>query len=116
MQFAAAFLESRRYASMLGATTEFEKQDGLTYSARFRCACLRGPARGRPLPGASGRDARSFCFLGASPEARLPSRLLPPHRFPLPTVSHIRQLYFADSRIAFGMTSEPQFNYGGAWQ
>jgi hypothetical protein len=31
MEVAAAFLESRRYASLLGATTEFEKMEGLTF-------------------------------------------------------------------------------------
>ncbi|MBU0622752.1 MAG: DUF839 domain-containing protein [Gammaproteobacteria bacterium] len=30
----AAFLETRRYASMLGATTEFEKFEGVAYNAR----------------------------------------------------------------------------------
>lgn len=36
MRTAAAFFEPRRLASMLGATTEFEKQDGLTWSDRFK--------------------------------------------------------------------------------
>ncbi|UFH60395.1 PhoX family protein [Sulfurovum mangrovi] len=30
---AAAFLETRRYASMLGATTEFRKEEGITFNA-----------------------------------------------------------------------------------
>ncbi|KIZ03012.1 phosphatase-like protein [Monoraphidium neglectum] len=34
METAAAFFESRRYASMLGATTEFEKQEGIAVSQR----------------------------------------------------------------------------------
>lgn len=36
MEVPAAFFESRRVASMKGATTEFEKQDGLTFSSRLR--------------------------------------------------------------------------------
>jgi len=32
MESAAAFLESRRYAGMMGATTEFRKMEGITYS------------------------------------------------------------------------------------
>jgi hypothetical protein len=32
METAAAFFETRRYASMLGATAEFEKQEGITVS------------------------------------------------------------------------------------
>jgi hypothetical protein len=32
MSKAAAFLETRRYAAMLGATTEFEKEEGITFS------------------------------------------------------------------------------------
>jgi hypothetical protein len=36
METAAAFFETRRLASMRGATTEFEKQDGLAYSPRFK--------------------------------------------------------------------------------
>lgn len=31
MEKAAAFLETRRYAATLGATTEFEKEEGITY-------------------------------------------------------------------------------------
>ncbi|KAI8462971.1 MAG: hypothetical protein J3K34DRAFT_162339 [Monoraphidium minutum] len=57
MDTAAAFFEPRRLAAMKGATAEFEKQDGLTWSSRFK------------------------------------------------------QLYFADSRIAKGMTDDAQFNY-----
>ncbi|KAI8465628.1 MAG: hypothetical protein J3K34DRAFT_436439 [Monoraphidium minutum] len=57
METPAAFFESRRVAAIKGATTEFEKQDGLTWSPRYR------------------------------------------------------QLYFADTRIAKGMTSDSQFNY-----
>jgi len=34
MQKAAAFLETRRYAAMLGATTEFRKGEGITFDAR----------------------------------------------------------------------------------
>jgi hypothetical protein len=34
MKTAAAFLESRRVAAMMGATTEFEKEEGITYSAK----------------------------------------------------------------------------------
>lgn len=33
MEKAAAFLESRRYAAMLGATTELNKEEGITYDA-----------------------------------------------------------------------------------
>jgi hypothetical protein len=33
METAAAFLETRRYAAMLGATTEFNKEEGITFSA-----------------------------------------------------------------------------------
>eukprot|EP00775_Hariotina_reticulata_P002705 gene2705-3004_t len=32
MEKAAAFLETRRFASMMGATTEFEKEEGVTFS------------------------------------------------------------------------------------
>ena len=32
-EVAAAFLETRRYAAMLGATTEFRKEEGITFSA-----------------------------------------------------------------------------------
>ena len=32
METVAAFLESRRYAAMMGATTEFRKMEGITYS------------------------------------------------------------------------------------
>jgi secreted PhoX family phosphatase len=32
IQKAAAFLETRRYAAMLGATTEFRKEEGITYN------------------------------------------------------------------------------------
>lgn len=35
METAAAFFESRRYASMSGASTEFEKKEGITYGSRF---------------------------------------------------------------------------------
>ena len=31
---AAAFLETRRYAAMLGATTEFNKMEGVTLNAK----------------------------------------------------------------------------------
>ncbi|WP_153043014.1 Ig-like domain-containing protein [Neobacillus mesonae] len=34
MEKAAAFLESRRYAAYLGATTEFNKMEGVTYNAK----------------------------------------------------------------------------------
>jgi len=34
MKKAAAFLESRRYAAMMGATTEFRKAEGITFDAR----------------------------------------------------------------------------------
>lgn len=34
MEKAAAFLETRRYAAMLGATTEFEKMEGVTVNAK----------------------------------------------------------------------------------
>jgi hypothetical protein len=34
METAAAFLESRRVAAMMGATTEFEKEEGITYSSK----------------------------------------------------------------------------------
>ncbi len=33
-EFAAAFLESRKYAAYLGATIEFRKEEGITYSAK----------------------------------------------------------------------------------
>jgi hypothetical protein len=35
MDTAAAFLETRRYAAMQGATTEFEKQEGITLAERY---------------------------------------------------------------------------------
>ncbi|MEZ5192815.1 MAG: DUF839 domain-containing protein [Nocardioides sp.] len=38
MEQAAAFLETRRYAAMLGATTEFNKFEGVTHNARDRKA------------------------------------------------------------------------------
>jgi len=38
MEKAAAFLESRRYAAYLGATTEFNKMEGVTLNARDRKA------------------------------------------------------------------------------
>lgn len=34
METAAAFLETRRVAAMMGATTEFEKEEGITFSAK----------------------------------------------------------------------------------
>jgi hypothetical protein len=47
MAAAAAFLEPRRYASMLGATAEFDRLDGLTWSRRLRQLYFTGaPARG----------------------------------------------------------------------
>ena len=58
---AAAFRESRRYAAMLGATTEFEKQEGITFSPRTNQApgCARGRSglggRDPPSPSAPGR-------------------------------------------------------------
>lgn len=36
MQMAAAFFESRRLASMLNATTEFEKMEGITVDTKRR--------------------------------------------------------------------------------
>ena len=36
MEAAAAFLETRRYAGMLGATTEFEKEEGQTVDREQR--------------------------------------------------------------------------------
>lgn len=36
MEKAAAFLETRRYASMLGATAEFEKEEGITLNAEAK--------------------------------------------------------------------------------
>ena len=36
METAAAFLESRRYAAMLGATTEFRKEEGITFDEKNR--------------------------------------------------------------------------------
>ncbi|HEO99544.1 MAG TPA: DUF839 domain-containing protein [Epsilonproteobacteria bacterium] len=36
MEKAAAFLETRRYAAMMGATTEFRKGEGITYDASTR--------------------------------------------------------------------------------
>jgi secreted PhoX family phosphatase len=36
MEKAAAFLESRRYAGMMGATTEFRKMEGITYSPEHK--------------------------------------------------------------------------------
>lgn len=36
MEKAAAFLETRRYAAMMGATTEFRKGEGITYDASAR--------------------------------------------------------------------------------
>ena len=38
MQKAAAFLETRRYAALLGATTEFSKMEGVTHNARDKKA------------------------------------------------------------------------------
>jgi len=38
MEKAAAFLETRRYAALLGATTEFSKMEGITHDARDRKA------------------------------------------------------------------------------
>jgi hypothetical protein len=38
MEKAAAFLETRRYAALLGATTEFSKMEGVTHNARDRKA------------------------------------------------------------------------------
>jgi len=35
----AAFLETRRYAAMLGATTEFEKEEGITYDPDRNKVC-----------------------------------------------------------------------------
>lgn len=35
----AAFLETRRYASMHGATTEFEKEEGVTYDPDRNKVC-----------------------------------------------------------------------------
>jgi hypothetical protein len=32
MEMAAAFLETRRYASMMNGTSEWEKMEGITYS------------------------------------------------------------------------------------
>jgi secreted PhoX family phosphatase len=36
METAAAFLESNRYAAMMGATTEFRKMEGITYSPEHK--------------------------------------------------------------------------------
>lgn len=38
MEQAAAFLETRRYAALLGATTEFSKMEGVTHNARDKKA------------------------------------------------------------------------------
>jgi secreted PhoX family phosphatase len=38
MEKAAAFLETRRYAALLGATTEFSKMEGVTHNARDKKA------------------------------------------------------------------------------
>jgi uncharacterized protein len=38
MEQAAAFLETRRYAALLGATTEFSKMEGVTHNAEDRTA------------------------------------------------------------------------------
>jgi hypothetical protein len=38
METAASFLETRRYAALLGATTEFSKMEGVTHNARDRRA------------------------------------------------------------------------------
>ncbi|MEZ5542843.1 MAG: DUF839 domain-containing protein [Pseudomonadota bacterium] len=40
MAQAAAFLETRRYAAMLGATTEFNKMEGVTHNARDKKAYI----------------------------------------------------------------------------
>ncbi len=40
MEKAAAFLETRRYAAMLGATTEFNKMEGVTHNAEDRKAYI----------------------------------------------------------------------------
>jgi hypothetical protein len=41
METAAAFLETRRLAGMLGATVEFEKEEGITYSSKYKqVGCL----------------------------------------------------------------------------
>jgi secreted PhoX family phosphatase len=38
LEKAAAFLETRRYAALLGATTEFSKMEGVTHNARDKKA------------------------------------------------------------------------------
>jgi hypothetical protein len=40
METAAAFLESRRFASIKGATLEFEKMEGIALAARYKQVCV----------------------------------------------------------------------------
>jgi hypothetical protein len=45
METAAAFLESRRLAAMLGATTEFEKEEGITFSSKHNKVSMNARKR-----------------------------------------------------------------------
>ena len=66
METAAAFLETRRWAGMRGATAEFERMDGLAHSRRFRQLYV---AVGRVAHGMTTGDAQ---FGAVSDDIRLP--------------------------------------------
>ncbi len=69
MEKAAAFLETRRYAAWLGATTEFTKMEGQTHSARHRkLYTAMSYIEGGMLDGRNGERPRDDIRLGGDPK------------------------------------------------
>lgn len=69
METAAAFLETRRYAAMLGATTEFTKMEGVTHNADDRRLYLAmSYIEGGMIDGQSGERPRDDIQLKGDPK------------------------------------------------
>ena len=70
MEKAAAFLESRRYAAYLGATTQFSKLEGVTFNARDKVfySALQN-VQSSMVAGQASNDAAGFVSLGSATNA-----------------------------------------------
>ena len=70
MEKAAAFLESRRYAAYLGATTQFTKLEGVTFNARDKVfySALQN-VQSSMVAGQASNDAAGFVSLGSATNA-----------------------------------------------
>ena len=70
MEKAAAFLESRRYAALLGATMQFSKLEGVTFNARDKVfySAIQN-VQSSMVAGHVSNDAAGFVSLGAATQA-----------------------------------------------